>query len=624
CSTSMVEALPSPIRVMAGLTAEAARKYQPDMIRSLLGGFIMLRVIAPALVSPESYGIASNISPPTRRNLILIAKIMQNTANNIEFGDKEEWMAFANPFIRTYIPVLNGFLDTISSSLPISSLESAPQPFNIQDIDLGDLFVVHDAFWRNRTTLMHALSSNPDCLIPAATLDHFASFLNTLGPSPTHLIGELERIPSSRKDQFNPHRKSSPAASSGEDNLNRPMSSAPLLLMQPPGQDVPHWTEESLAETRFFFNGNATIDGLPSLYLILNRIQPSFFNSVDAVISHLYKVLERLPNSKYVLIVDLSWSVFTDEMKKGLRTYIEQLRTIFSRRYKKNLHKVFLIHPSSTTRGLILLVKAISSIKLDVKFVEIDDWQDLLKVFSPLDILLPESSKSTITKGYHVTKVNSKGKEQKRVIKITLNSLLNIDSSGIVTNEKLLNHIESFSVKLPLALPFQLDIIFCPEGGDALAHVRKTSIHRRLRRTSEQDQFVRRYLLDSPSDLQAIIEEIFHAGFLSGITSILPQEYQVVKVNASGKAQHRIFKLTGDSLLNLNRGCRIRDEISFAGIEMVELDSSDATILWLKKKTEPLPRKIICKDALSLFRVLGEGIERFKAEQPILLRTFQR
>ena len=165
---------------------------------------------------------------------------------------------------------------------------------------------------------------------------------------------------------------------------------------------------------------------------------------------------------------------------------------------------------------------------------------------------------------------------------------------------------------------------FCPDSNDALAHLRKKSIHRRLRRTTELDQMIRKYMVESPTDLQAIIEEIFQAGFLLGITSILPQEYPVIKVNPAGKAQQRIFKLTGDSLLNLNRECKIRDEISFAGIEMVELDSSDKTILWLKKKTEPRPRKIISKDALSLYRVLSEGIERYKAEQPLLLRTLQR
>ena len=575
----------------------------------------MLRVILHALISPPLDDVVTQLSSSVRRNLILIAKILQATASSIEFGEKEEWMTFANPFIRKNIPVLNAFLDAVSLSLPNPSPEAPPRAFNMEDIDLHDLFIVHDCFYRNRIGLIRSLSNNTASSITSDVLDQFFTHLNELGPSPIHLIGEFQQIPSIRKAHFVNHQYHFLSSSSGNSS-GRP---APSPI--PRNEEFPQWNEQSLAEAMFFYIGNPTIDGLPSLYLIMNRIQQSFFNSLDAIIGHLLVVLGRLPNSKYVLVVDLSWLALTQELKKNLRGYIEQMRTIFPRCHKKNLHKIFLVHPSSSARDLILLVKAISSIKLDAKVIEVDDWHELLKDFHSDDVLLPESSKSSITKSYHVTKVNSRGKEQKRLVKFTLNSLLNIDPSGIVTNEKLLSQIESISARLPVSSPFELILRFYPGSGDALGGVRRRSFHTRLRRTTEKDKLLRRYLFDSACDLQTAIEEIFRSGFLSGMIPDLPQEFSVIKINPSRKAHHRIFKLTVDSLLNLNQQCRIRDEISFAGLDVVELDSFDTTILWIKRKTEPLPSKIICSNAFLLSRAIREGTERYQAGQSFSLRT---
>lgn len=632
CARHTFEALPSQLKIMASLTAAAAREYQPDMARSLLGGFLMLRVIAPALVAPEKCSITSNISSSGRRNLILVAKILQNTANNVEFGDKETWMAFANPFLRESFPKFNNFLDLIAESLPDMPPSSNTEPFDVQQIDIQDLFVVHDTLFRHNDALLAELADTTT--LNPAEQQELSEFVNSLGPSPYSLLSDsLSRstlTAKERKEQYNQLRKSSaqmssmsPTSPSPEDT-SRPLSSQATMLLSPPTFEQPALSPESIADTMFFFNGRPTLDGMTSLYLILNRIQPSFFQSVDAIISHIYRVLERIGDRRYVLVVDLSWTLFSDEMKKGLRVYVEQLRTLFSHRYKKNLDSVYLVHPSPQTRGLIMLVRAFSSIKLSVKIKETYNWQDLLKVFAPEDILLPESSKSTITKAFHVKKVNAHGKQQRRLIKFTVNSLLNIDPSGArIKNEKLLSDIDFVSA-VTEGQP-SITLRFAPEArDDALAPLRRITFRQKLARTSPKDRVERVYLVESVADQHAIIDEIFRAGFHLSSIGGLPQEYLVTKVNVAGKGQNRIFKLTGDSLLNLDRRCRIRDEISYAGIETVEPDALDTQIIWLKKKTDPQPRKIICPEAFSLYRVLKSMMDRYTAENVLLLRTLQR
>jgi len=39
------------------------------------------------------------MSPGNRRTLILISKVLQNLSNDIQFGDKEQYMVFLNRYI---------------------------------------------------------------------------------------------------------------------------------------------------------------------------------------------------------------------------------------------------------------------------------------------------------------------------------------------------------------------------------------------------------------------------------------------------------------------------------------------------------------------------------------------
>ena len=53
-----------------------------EALISLIGGFILLRYINPAIISPESFGIVHRKpTPAVRRNLTQIAKILQSIAN---------------------------------------------------------------------------------------------------------------------------------------------------------------------------------------------------------------------------------------------------------------------------------------------------------------------------------------------------------------------------------------------------------------------------------------------------------------------------------------------------------------------------------------------------------------
>ena len=58
-------------------------------------------------------------APPgreARRALILVAKILQNLANGVQFGQKEEFMAPMNAFVMEHVQELFAWFDEISST----------------------------------------------------------------------------------------------------------------------------------------------------------------------------------------------------------------------------------------------------------------------------------------------------------------------------------------------------------------------------------------------------------------------------------------------------------------------------------------------------------------------------
>src|SRR3989338_8692973 len=69
-----IDQCPSPFRYMASYLRQEVCKKFPDAKHTSVGGFLFLRFFCPAILSPDSCGLATNISKEARRPLILIAK----------------------------------------------------------------------------------------------------------------------------------------------------------------------------------------------------------------------------------------------------------------------------------------------------------------------------------------------------------------------------------------------------------------------------------------------------------------------------------------------------------------------------------------------------------------------
>lgn len=123
---------PLPLRWLCARVVQASVHRFPDSKLASAGGFLFLRFICPALMTPKARGVLkADPTPVTQRGLLLISKLLQNLANNVEFK-KEPYMLPLNSFVTDKQIELAGFFDKFvdvdlgnTSSAPLASAADA-------------------------------------------------------------------------------------------------------------------------------------------------------------------------------------------------------------------------------------------------------------------------------------------------------------------------------------------------------------------------------------------------------------------------------------------------------------------------------------------------------------------
>jgi Ras GTPase-activating-like protein IQGAP2/3 len=97
-----------------------AKERWPDITNNqtnaIMGGFFFLRFINPIIVTPDGSNVTSKktISKVARRNLTLIAKVLQNLSNGVVFGAKEAFFTPVNAYIEGNTQRLDALFTTLS------------------------------------------------------------------------------------------------------------------------------------------------------------------------------------------------------------------------------------------------------------------------------------------------------------------------------------------------------------------------------------------------------------------------------------------------------------------------------------------------------------------------------
>eukprot|EP01127_Copromyxa_protea_P010368 TRINITY_DN2523_c0_g3_i1.p1 TRINITY_DN2523_c0_g3~~TRINITY_DN2523_c0_g3_i1.p1 ORF type:complete len:958 (-),score=203.98 TRINITY_DN2523_c0_g3_i1:27-2900(-) len=131
------------IKICQILYNEVQQVFPDSGIRAV-GGIIFLRYLCPTILNPPASIIPTDkVTPNARRSLLLITKIMQNIANQVQF-DKEGYMLVFNDFVKEYIPRCQTFLmDMVQCNHAATSEPKARPLSNEEHMLYLDKLVLH-------------------------------------------------------------------------------------------------------------------------------------------------------------------------------------------------------------------------------------------------------------------------------------------------------------------------------------------------------------------------------------------------------------------------------------------------------------------------------------------------
>ncbi|KIL70462.1 hypothetical protein M378DRAFT_1044573 [Amanita muscaria Koide BX008] len=153
-----IPALPAMFREICAYIGRAVSEVWPESKFPALGAFIFLRFISPAVVSPEIVDVElpkDESAHVIRRGLMVIAKILQNLANNIFFG-KEAYMVVLNKFLEENITNVTRYLSEVIKN-PTSEEDSDQWLGNASDET--DVIVLHRFFVKHADKIGRELLS---------------------------------------------------------------------------------------------------------------------------------------------------------------------------------------------------------------------------------------------------------------------------------------------------------------------------------------------------------------------------------------------------------------------------------------------------------------------------------
>jgi len=112
--TASADRVPGDLRVLARRIAHAVESKFPDHRLKAVGGILFLRFICPALIRPQLF-FSDPPSPELQRALVLLSKVVQNVANGVQFGAKEQFMIHFNDLVVAQMAKVDRFLEEVAS-----------------------------------------------------------------------------------------------------------------------------------------------------------------------------------------------------------------------------------------------------------------------------------------------------------------------------------------------------------------------------------------------------------------------------------------------------------------------------------------------------------------------------
>ncbi|KAI6503358.1 hypothetical protein MCOR13_005128 [Pyricularia oryzae] len=394
--------IPDSFRKICSIISNTVTARFHDSKYTAVGAFVFLRFFCPAIVAPEVEGLVNK--QPTRemrRGLLLIAKIIQNLANNVLFGAKEPYMFPLNDFLTQNIYKVTTFLREIS----VAPEHMEPSPPS-ESFDFGSCVALHRFLYDHWDHVRQRLVSRErrDFAVRSPAVDSSMSrvrspvleplraLITNLGPPPLAVTWNRPQISTN----------SPPAYSRFQEFMLRNAFKG----------------SESFITTRVVYDGGESKDGLSIICVILRNIDVEAID-YDTLVYCYLKIASRLWHRSFGLFIDATCYNGQSEPQDELFLKLEKLTPI---ELSRNLSRIYIYNMNSAFRKCFRRVMRISTKNetsvfnpRNVEYYLMGGLHELQLHFHLSQLHLPKETISVVTdsryKFQSVTKLSkSKGK----------------------------------------------------------------------------------------------------------------------------------------------------------------------------------------------------------------------
>eukprot|EP00301_Raphidiophrys_heterophryoidea_P027211 c9545_g1_i1.p1 GENE.c9545_g1_i1~~c9545_g1_i1.p1 ORF type:complete len:947 (+),score=211.06 c9545_g1_i1:256-3096(+) len=581
---AMVEIMPRGIRAACNFISSVCEQYQDkftvDDKTKLVGGFVMLRFFNPALLTPEANQLlppGQSPSPVSRRNLILITKTLQNLSNNVQFGQKEQFMVVMNPFLKRNAIKMRNYLE----SLPIDPLQRQGRtawgdldaqlhtrlelPSNLRKFNLTRFLTLHRVTLKNRDRLKKDIQEMPP--FPGQTNSdiQISHVISHLGEEPRF------KIVKSMSDQ-QAQMLGKTVLVSFDMRIGRIHTTA---LIKPGAPGLKEWDA-----LYFFYAGPPSRKGIPVVYFVLRRFNfedlrfiTSLREYVKYVCAQAVKLAKPAASSgpraprksmsdlisgsngdrtsgvgggaengaadaddmlgpdvdgasgemiEFDVVLDLSFSGLPDDL---LRSFLSQLRQFLDVLPRSlTLHTLYVINPTRLYYLTMFSLGPSFPADFSSKVEEMYSQKFLRNHLA--ENLIPEESRYFFPNCFFVDLVTKKGLSPRpRAVKVTSRSVLEIDTrTNTLKGEYMLASLDEL-----LTDATRIELIFTNPATTLVLEM------------SSQEQH------------SSLVNAVLQACVELANSSNSQTSYTVTKINRSGKKQTRILMAFQDCLMNVKR-----------------------------------------------------------------------
>ncbi|OAD65239.1 hypothetical protein PHYBLDRAFT_85899, partial [Phycomyces blakesleeanus NRRL 1555(-)] len=304
---SSVPNAPRAFRQELCLIGEAVRERYPESKYMAVGGFVFLRLFAPAILTPEHAGFSKQ-ALPRNKNVAKIqlqaTRVMQNLANNVLFGGKETHMIVFNDFLTNNIYNVTNFLRLISTVSPDDGKEDQNNSIRMDEASFVRMHrVLADNLERMSRDLAGRKSSDSSntfsILERKKTIDRL-----------TNLLGQLGRpSEASHTEQFI-------ARNYAFTNNNHYYSE---FVRRNNHRDL-----ASISSKNIFFQGGSSKGGHPVFYLIARNVDAETCD-FELLIYYMLRVMEPYLNHPFELILEVTQFKSSNEIPPSWMTQFFKL-----------------------------------------------------------------------------------------------------------------------------------------------------------------------------------------------------------------------------------------------------------------------------------------------------------